>query len=305
MKKLIIISIINLIVFDFKLKGQSFQNGDLEGVVTGLSNLPPLWTGISFADINCQAIDFGGATPDLIDSIGPLLSYGIAGYPFAGNTFIGGVHGISLSSGTHFHEGIKQSVSGFIPGTLYNISFYQTIVKSSECVDTSGSWMVIIDDSIVGISIPSSSQEPFNSLMLPWENRFIEFTATLNTHIIKFLPMDDDTVLLSSVSDLNGCLYMGLDYIYLQPVLTNSKNNSNDEKKMIYPNPSNDRITINAGLDMLESEVIVYNSLGAKMDAFKLQQNTIEIDISNYSDGVYYVLISNERRVLKEKLIKN
>jgi hypothetical protein len=305
MKKLLFISLINLFVFNLKIKGQTFQNGDLEGVITGLSNLPPFWTSISFTDINCQAIDNGGATPDLIDSAGPLSSVGIAGYPFAGNTFIGGVHGVSVSSGTPFHEGIQQSVSGFIPGTIYHMSFYQTIVKSNECRDTSGSWMVVIDDSIVGISIPSSSQEPFNSLMLPWENRFIEFTATLNTHLIKFLPMDDDTVLLSSVSDLNGCLYMGLDYIQIQTVFTDSKNNlANEKRKFMYPNPSNGRILIKTGLDMQESEVIIFNSFGAKMSAFNLQQNTMEIDISNYSNGIYYVVIRNDSIVLKEKLIK-
>jgi gliding motility-associated-like protein len=216
--KLKILTVV-LILASKIIDAQNFSNGDLEGVITGTSTLPPSWQVVSYSDINCQA-DPGGATPDLVSTTQPLVYAGMIGNPYSGNTFVGASHGVGANSGTTFHEGIKQELTGFSIGTEYIITFYQSVVKTSQSLDTSGSWMVVLDNSIIGITVPTISQEPFNSTSFLWESRNISFIASMASHTIKFLPLDDDNNLLSSPTNVNGSLYMGIDSINIKPVLT-------------------------------------------------------------------------------------
>jgi hypothetical protein len=72
---------------------------------------------------------------------------------------------------------------------------------------------------------------------MPWELRTISFVASATSHLIKFLPMDDDTNNFSSLTDTTGALRMGIDSIGLE-VLT-SLNEQTNNKFSLFPNPNN------------------------------------------------------------------
>ena len=68
----------------FIAKAQSFQNGDLEGVVNGSSCLPDYWQNVPYTDVNCLATQTTWDTPDLSNLNGPLPNSGVLGNPFSG-----------------------------------------------------------------------------------------------------------------------------------------------------------------------------------------------------------------------------
>lgn len=194
---------------------QDFQNGDLDGTVAGLSSLPDLWPSVPYTDPACEATNAAAASPDLASATAPEPTLGVAGTPFSGATYVGGVHGASTNN--FFHEGIMQEVSGFTPGELYTIGFHQSVDARYLCEDTSGAWTVYVDNVFAGLTAASSSQVASTDPGLEWDFRQVVFTATATTHTIKFLPTDDDNEHEALAGDLGGALSMGIDMIELSP----------------------------------------------------------------------------------------
>jgi len=190
--------------------GQNFSNADLEGNI-GMSTAPPNWFTVSSSDPVCQAYSNMAATPDVTGLQGPVSAIGINGIPYSGNAFVSGL--ISGIPGAYHQEGIRQTINGLTPGKPYTITFFQTVVKQSNQLDSSGSWGVYIDNQLLDISIPSSSSLPFDNPSLTWEERSIAFIPTSTVHSIKFLPMDDDPSQLVPFESLR----MGIDNINLAP----------------------------------------------------------------------------------------
>lgn len=269
------------------LLAQNFTNGDLEGVINGFSTLPPSWEVVNYADINCQA-SADGTTPDLVNTTQPATLYGMMGTPYSGNTFVAGSYGISADSGTFFQEGIQQLVTGFSVGQMYKVSFFQAVVKTSQSLDISGSWRVIMDNTIIGTTEPTVSLNAFNSLTFPWELRSITFTATASAHVFKFLPRDDDEDLLSSPTNTQGALYMGIDFINLEPTLGIEKKDLL-EAITLFPNPTAAYLVINIKEGISDRKVAIYSSTGTKLEERNLDFPTSQMDLSTYANGVYFL----------------
>jgi gliding motility-associated-like protein len=206
-----------------KSYGQNFLNPDLNGNIIGHSNLPINWQNVPATDINCQALILGHHdTPDLTDLVNPLATSGINGNPYSGLTFVSGLRSNA------FHEGIMQTITGLLPGNSYSINFQQSVVKQINCRDQSGSWAVYFDNTLAGVALSTFNNASFNSTSFIWEPRSVTFTATANSHTIKFLPHDDDSNLNLLYTDSNGCIRMGIDSIFLVPCLTINLNSGND-----------------------------------------------------------------------------
>ena len=201
------------IVFDNLSQAQSFVNGDLEGIAD-YHSVPQGWHFIPYTDPICHAYTNVEATADIVDSAGPSVSGGIAGHAQSGNSFVSGLHS-SIQPNYLWHEGIMQPVSGFAIGADYEISFYQTIVKQTNCIDHSGSWRVYLDGDLISTTTPSVSPLGAHDMNLQWDHRTVSFTATANMHTIKFIPWDDDGSIQNSSTDNNGGLRMGIDNISL------------------------------------------------------------------------------------------
>lgn len=191
---------------------QDFTNHDLNGVI-GISNIPFTWSVVPETDPNSLSTSSLQSTPDVTGTSGPNSGAGINGNPYSGSTMVSGLNGSSGSS--YWHEGIMQTVSGFNVGCTYDVNFFQTVVKQTNALDISGSWAVYLDNTLIGISTPSTSNLPYNSNALVWDFRTVSFTATSSTHTIKFLPQDDDNNHLLSSAEINGGLRMGIDSIYI------------------------------------------------------------------------------------------
>jgi gliding motility-associated-like protein len=211
----ILAAIVIFCLGDLKIYGQSFQNGDLDGII-GVSNTPIGWLQVPFGDPVSNATSSNQATSDLTGLTGPVASTGINGNPYSGNTFTSGLHSAFPPDGILFREGIMQNLVGLIPGVNYQIRFYQAVVKQENAMDPSGSWSVFADATLLGITAPTYSNQPFNSNSFPWELRTVIFQAINNTHLIKFLPTDDDpNIDLTLIPFSAEGVRMGIDSISL------------------------------------------------------------------------------------------
>jgi gliding motility-associated-like protein len=221
--------------------GQAFVNGELNGSVS-IGSIPNNWNSIPVSDPVCLATSAPEATVDILDATGPSLGGGIAGIPHSGNTFCSGLHA-GFQPSYLWHEGIMQDVNGFAIGDVYEISFYQSIVKQNNCLDESGSWRVYIDGALIGTSVPSTSLLAPDDVNLQWDNRILSFTATAGSHTIKFIPWDDDGNIQTSATDITGGLRMGIDSIsfYTTPPIPAVVDLGNDTILCV-----GDTITLNA-----------------------------------------------------------
>ena len=294
-------SICIFILLAFNSAAQQFVNGDLEGPASGISVLPSNWQSVPFDDANCEATHPGAATPDLMDTIDlGANSAGLCGRPYSGLTFMGGMYGGDHAN-TFYQEGIMQNVSGLEIGKTYNINFYQSVVKQNNALDKSGAWIVYIDTVLAGTTAITYSEAIYNSLSFPWEARTIIFTATATSHLIKFLPVDDDTDTNFSTSDTLGALRMGIDAISLS-----SATGIKEYKPMlifIYPNPVQQYFNIELPTQQAFA-LSITDITGRVVYINKNVSSAITIDASGFSSGVYYVQAINERTVLTSKFIK-
>jgi hypothetical protein len=289
------------------VNGQSFNNGDLDGgPVTWINILPTNWQNVPQNDINCLCSGLGSDTPDLVNLSQPWPNAGLNGNAFSGNTFISGLFSMDSQSNTFFQEGIMQNVSGLSIGDRYLIRFRQTVAKSSSALDFSGSWAVYIDSVLIGISAPSFSFLPFNSTSMIWDFRSLDFVAKSNSHLLKFLPLDDDSNHINSTTDTTGALYMGIDSIGLE-LLTNVDEVNTDNRISVFPNPSDGSFYVRTQIEENNSFFLtIYDSTGnVTLGDVALNSGLNKID-KMLANGLYtYSIVNNKNLISRGRLIVN
>jgi hypothetical protein len=189
-------------------KAQAFVNGTLAGTI-GISNTPTSWAQVAFGDPVSQSTNTFAATSDVTGTTGP-FSGNINGNPYHGTTLVSGLH---MQNGSDiWHEGIQQTVTGLTIGAAYSISLYQNVIKQSNATDDTGSWAVYRENTLISVTAVSVDNSPVGSNSHPWHRRVVTFTATATSHLIKFLPRDDDANIVSPAG-----VRMGLDSITFFP----------------------------------------------------------------------------------------
>ena len=106
--------------------------------------------------------------------------------------------------------------------------------------------------------------------------------------------------------DLNSDNSQAVNWIASTQSLSTENIASSQQELIIYPNPTKGPITIKLNNLKTESlEFIIYNSLGQSIENFKLNSNSLQINLSHLSNGFYYYSIKNKGEViLKNKFIK-
>lgn len=209
-----LISILLILFSVVQSSAQAFVNGEVDGPI-GSPSLPPSWNDVPDTDPASNALAPIQATSDVLDATGPNVMGGIAATPFSGSSCVSGLQA-SSGGGFYWHEGIMQTVNGFTVGTDYTICFYQAVIQQQNATDTSGSWRVYADNTLLGTTAISITNLAFNDVNVNWELRSVTFTATAATHTIKFLPWDDDAN-ASTLVGMDGALRMGIDLISFGP----------------------------------------------------------------------------------------
>ncbi len=236
-KKIIFSLSISAFAFSI-ISAQQFINCDLEVAnLTGSPmQLPDNWQNIPYTNANNVALFSGADSPDIVTTTTPTstASLGYVGIPYSGNSFlVGGYKECFKGSCGPFnflHEGIRQTVNGFIPGQTYDINFFQTIIQQTiGNFKNTGCWRVYVDNILIGTSTSSYTNLPATDINLNWDYRSIAFTATSSTHEIGLLPFRNVNDPLSSTDSL-GTFYvmMALDSIYISTCNLSSLDLGND-----------------------------------------------------------------------------
>jgi hypothetical protein len=74
----------------------------------------------------------------------------------------------------------------------------------------------------------------------------------------------------------------------------------------VYPNPSNGKFTVNfEGLQQANCKLSICNLLGQEIYTtfFKGQQSTLDIDLSDFSKGLYFVKVDDGKNSYTQKII--
>jgi len=72
----------------------------------------------------------------------------------------------------------------------------------------------------------------------------------------------------------------------------------------LFPNPINDVLYLNNGTQDIQ-QVKIYNNLGALVYSNDSKQQQYEIDVSSFSQGLYYVNINSSETIIRKKIIIN
>lgn len=89
-------------------------------------------------------------------------------------------------------------------------------------------------------------------------------------------------------------------------ITTGISNHSLQKQISLFPNPTNNFITINIPKDFIAKKIEIYNLNGGLIQIIKLEsnENTKTIDVSNFPTGTYLVRIKNDTQSLTGKFIK-
>ena len=106
------------------------------------------------------------------------------------------------------------------------------------------------------------------------------------------------------MTDANGCSDWSNQYVYTSTSVTNIVSNN----LLVYPNPTRGNLNIefeNVGKKI--NSVSIVNVLGDKIYNERLELNTFkysrQIDLSNYSNGIYFVRFKMSDGFVTKKLI--
>ena len=95
---------------------------------------------------------------------------------------------------------------------------------------------------------------------------------------------------------------LGLPFVCTFSEITNIDENSTDSDLMaIYPNPTENNITIEAE-DIIQIEV--YNTLGQMVARIGAEGNSVELDMSDYSDGIYLIKTVSKEGSTVSRVVK-
>ena len=196
-----------------------------------------------------------------------------------------------------------------------------------------------MNDLEVAVWIQNNTKEIFNGSFLyeytghKYPARNMEMTENADTYIVTWEAPEQGTptgynvyfnneLVLENTSDLSysfakdedfyivevvalyeegtsvGVIASDLDGVSIQETM------SEDGNVEIYPNPARDYIKLSAN-NCQQSAVRVYNYLGILVEEIEVNSSDIEINVSDYSNGVYFIEIQTENGNFVKKIIKN
>lgn len=72
----------------------------------------------------------------------------------------------------------------------------------------------------------------------------------------------------------------------------------------LYPNPNDGRFTIRFEKELKNADIILTDVNGKRVSRFKVNGKIIQVDISNKPAGTYFIIITDGRNKITQKVIK-
>jgi len=170
--------------------------------------------------------------------------------------------------------------------TGYNLGLYDSDGDSL-------SYSIVAPNNISNYQSPPANVNPITSA--------ITFTESSTQPIALTLKVDEWRK-ISNINTLIASVYMNMFFKTYTP--TGIVNETfNDNNFSIYPNPFNNKFTLNINSNKAYN-VTITNTFGQLIISKQINQQTTEINLSNYPNGIYFVNISVEDKRKVFKLVK-
>ena len=85
-----------------------------------------------------------------------------------------------------------------------------------------------------------------------------------------------------------------------------SETSINNSEISLFPNPANDKITVNTSKSIAKSDIHVFDLQGKEINGINIYPDATNfiLDISKLAQGVYIIKINNDKVNLKSKFVK-
>ena len=200
---------------------------------------------------------------------------------------------VSYESGVEIFSG-KGRQQGTFFSWIYDCSCQSIMIQNCESVKN---FNVIVGN---------------NSVELKWEKPDTE--GVVHYEIYR------DTELIATTEDLsftendleNGTYYYNVRPIYencygaiegQEVTYTLNVDETNITDVMIYPNPTNDFVKLST-VNGQQSTVRIYNAFGMLVDEIEFDSEEMEINLSDYNSGIYFINIKSENGTIVKKIVK-
>jgi len=126
---------------------------------------------------------------------------------------------------------------------------------------------------------------------------------------ISIIQQPNDTNKFTLIIEFNDNITHGAEWYNVSIDLTTNVINVHDisllEKFKIYPNPTNGvfEILINE-FNGSDYKIVIANSTGSIIKTELMQKNSVQLDLSKYSAGLYYIKLITNKEIYQFKLIK-
>ena len=97
---------------------------------------------------------------------------------------------------------------------------------------------------------------------------------------------------------------MEIDYVRVYEESSLSSQNSNMEEMLIYPNPTDNNISVKVPRNLIGTTLNIYSTLGRKLAAYTLSEPNSRFDISYFKSGIYFLRFESKFGVYTKEIIK-
>jgi hypothetical protein len=171
--------------------------------------------------------------------------------------------------------------------TLFSLIVFVLSLNSQTSI-TSSSTLIC-----VGESATLTANHDFLHNWFSWSNgattnSIVVSPTTTTSYAVTCYDVDLNSISASFTQSVSLCLGF--------------KKTDSDDLLQIFPNPFTDKITLN-GLRQ-QALVEIHNALGSMIYKGNTDEQKIEIDLSNYSPGIYFIKIKTSDEEIIRKIIK-
>lgn len=193
----------------------------------------------------------------------------------------------------------------------------QNIISSAAHHPINGN--LSVDEYVTNAQYKNGVSTEFHIYSLEWDNQKLRFSVDGIPHLtynpaVKnqyTWPFDAEQYILLNVAiepSVNANFVqssMEVDYVrvYQQNNLNTITENI-PPKLRFYPNPTSDKITLEADEHLIGKHISIYTLLGQKITSYLLSNNQLTIDVSNYQKGMYLIKVENDKTATAYKFCK-
>jgi hypothetical protein len=78
----------------------------------------------------------------------------------------------------------------------------------------------------------------------------------------------------------------------------------NPQDMLVFPNPSSSRVTVEAGQDIADNQIAVFNLLGQKIEVkiTRIAERKVDVDLTGNVPGVYFIRFDSGQDIISKKI---